>query len=199
MLASDPQTSAGRYDDLTGPNTEAVLSALDWCYTELPMTLGVFVENGSIAAIAFATPVRLKSSFALAKRKARSAQIDGVNLSYAVHSEHEGKGYGLLACALVMYQAGKTWSRELESAFFNIQTRAGNARSQALMSKLSGALCSNAAFEAYPPSGEPIAFVGTRSPWPEALARTQRHLVAMGWADDPGQDDIEPLHSPSFP
>lgn len=175
MMANDTAAAPSRYDDICGPHIGNVMSSLDWAFGEAPVTISLCDPEGEPLATGFAAPIRMRAP-AQAQRG-----WHGINLSYAVHSQHEGRGYGLAVSCLVIQEAGSIWGARLQQgAFMNIQTRQGNDRSNSLMRLLSGdAAVEDASFSVQLPSGERLDYSGSRVDWSKALAIAEDHLLHM--------------------
>lgn len=153
------------------------------------MTVGIFEESGQCVAVGWATPLRLTDSKNL-------TSFDGLNLSYVVDSRSEGKGYGIAAACLAITQAQTLWGAKLKNVFLNIQTREENVRSNRLIEALQGNRCEEACFTVNLRSGRTISYVGSRTPWLEAvaLAADRNHAREAALAENASQEQacLEP-------
>lgn len=187
MMANDTAATPSRYDDICGPHIGNVMSRLDWAFGEAPVTISLCSPAGEPLATGFAAPIRMRAQ-AQAQRG-----WHGINLSYAVHSQHEGHGYGLAVSCLVIQEAASIWGARLqERAFMNIQTRQGNGRSNSLMRLLSGdAAVEDASFSVQLPSGERLDYSGSRVVWSKALAIAEDHLLNMPFLSEVSVDTAQ--------
>ena len=196
MMQTDPASGAGRYNDLCGLDIGRVMAKLDWYFSAAPVSVTLTNIDGQPMAIGFCAPIILNEA------PSRQQQFCGINLSYAVHSEFEGRGYGLAASCLAIQGAASLWSDKLKAdAFLNIQTRAENVRSNSLIRHL----CGNAPFQEpafsvqLSPQLKPkevLQYSGARFSWSAALSNAEAHLLNMPFlneieAEDETENDLE--------
>ena len=204
MYYTDPQSAAGRYADINGATARLASRLVDWHYTDYPVCVGVYAKDQCLAAIGFATPIRLNKRPEPVrtepdKRTAKSRRstppseqsgIDAINLSYVVHSAYEGQGFGQTASCLAIRAAHDKWGQLLEHGFLNIQTRLENTRSCALIERLApDSRLYGSGFTVYPQGEPPVKFIGSRALWALAVQRAQNHLQSLDLCSDNGLDD----------
>lgn len=196
----DPQGHTDRFQDICGPEIGRVMSCLDWHFMwESPVSVSLVSESGEPLATGYASPIQLKST-------SQTTGWDGINLSYAVNSQFEGKGFGLAASCLALLEAESMWGAQAaEGAFLNIQTRSANLRSNSLIRHLTDdGEFTPADFVVKMAAGDLTAFNGARIPWRRALAIAEHHLLEMpflqemqklGEIDQPEETEaFAPLH-----
>lgn len=193
MMATDPASDTGRYHDLCGPDIGRVMSALDWEFGDSPVCVTLTTTDGQPVAIGFCAPIRLK------KAPYQSRQFCGMNLSYAVHSEFEGQGYGLAAACLAVQEAESLWRGQLAGkAFLNIQTYDGNGRSNSLIRSLRATSpFKNPEFAIVLSTGEIRQYSGARFSWVAALSSAEAHLLSMPFLNEIDAE-VEPDNSVEF-
>lgn len=173
MMQSDPQSIHGRYQDICGPDIGAVMSKVGWSFVEAPVTVGVELDE-KVVAVAFAAPITLWGDKSV---KSDAGAPEGINLSYAIHSDYEGMGLGFLAACEVLKAIEERYKERLNDAFLNIQTRGNNARSNGLADRLMDATpCAQASFVCQLDTGESIEFVGYRASFQTCMQRVNAHL-----------------------
>lgn len=177
LFKSDPMSRQGRYDDINGRDIGSVMSKVGWLFADTPVTVGIMSGGNTAVAVGFAAPIVLDDS------PGRPGNFDGINLSYAVHSAHEGHGYGLAAACLALQDAQAMWGEGLEGAFLSIQTRAANARSNALVGALGGELCEESSFVAMLANGNRLDYSGFRLPWETALRRAEAIVRGLSFLE----------------
>lgn len=185
MVKNDAAAAPSRYHSICGPHSGRVIAKLDWEYADTPVCVSLHTTSGEPVAVGYATPIYLKS------RPAPGLPYRGINLSYAVHSEHEGRGYGLAAASLAIIEAATVWVELFRrDAFLNIQTRLENVRSTALMSRLRGdATFKAAVFKVAIPQKAPLLYVGERFSLQHALAMANQNLGAITFLCDQPQQE----------
>jgi hypothetical protein len=173
MFKDDPLSKSGRYDDICGSDAASVLKRVGWSYAVMPLTIGVQLAEQTIA-VAFATPIVLDAT-----RNAGGMQVDGINLSYTVHSEHEGKGFGLKASCLAILEAERLWGPVLQNGFLNIQTRAANVRSNRLAQLLKAHTSADTGFSATLQDGSKVDYTGYRASWKDAVKLAKNLMIPV--------------------
>lgn len=192
MYRTDPKSTQGRYDDINGPSVAQVLPKVGWSYAEIPFAIALLNDEAPVA-IGFAAPIFLRQN-----NSSHMNEYDGINLSYTVHSEHEGRGFGLIASCLVLVEADKRWGQQVKKGFLNIQTRAANVRSNALARVLGAHPSEDASFEVTLDSGVHIAYAGFRTPWPVAIQQAKDHLNrVLSEVFEPAQALVQELEQPA--
>jgi hypothetical protein len=171
MFKDDPLSKSGRYDDICGSDAAHVLKHIGWSYVGMPITIGVQID-GKTVTVGFATPIVLNET-----RDASGDQVDGINLSYTVHSEHEGKGFGLKASCLAIIEADKVWGHLVRDGFLNIQTRATNVRANRLAELLKAHPSTKAGFSATLKDGTTLEYMGYRANWKDAVERAKEYVL----------------------
>lgn len=183
LIKNDTLAAPDRYASLYGVDTQAVTETLDWYFVDLPVMVSLSTNDGSQVALAFAAPICFKAS----KNK-----VHGINLSYSVHSEFEGRGLGLAAASLAITEADNLWRQHLTGTkmFLNIQTLASNASSLRLLNRLTlpGEMLEACTFDVKTNLGKTVQYVGARSQWHGAVSRAEQHLLNIPFLKEANGD-----------
>lgn len=174
MMRNDPKSGRGRYDDLVGTSASAALTQVGWRYIDYPVTVALMSSQGKPLAMGFAAPVRLKSRKITNNHERTS--YDAINLAYAVHSEYEGKGFGLISACIAIAMANEAWQDKLHDSALNIQTPDFNTPSLALARKLGVQLCGDACFDVTGANKPSRSYLGYRGIWQEAVTLAYKLL-----------------------
>lgn len=162
----------GRFADICGANTPYFIPHVGWVNSGLPVCFTATCQ-GEVIAAAWCSPIRMRDNRM------------GCNVTYAVHSAHEGKG-------LIKPLIGLAFVNLLRQAnsitFVNIQTRADNARSVALAMSLGFEHAPIGDFEASIPGlSEPLQYVGFTTSVTAFRAKAESFLDRIEPLDITGQ------------
>lgn len=189
MLDRDKHQHPDRYSDMLGDDAVRARRVLPWCFASHPMSVGVFASGGHLVAIAYATLIRVRRHQRLQAPNDTEASLTGVNLSYAVHSDYEGKGLALLASCLVIKAASQQWPTLDHRHTVNIQTKTNNAPSMALAERLGASVCPEADFSYIHPEKGIRQYCGFRGFWPDTVAHCNTCLSKFLVLSDFEEDD----------
>lgn len=179
MVARDTQKQPARYTDIMGDDAGRALRVLPWSYIASPLAVGVFGSNSDLLAISYATLIRFPLDHRAGATKVPMHLRTGINLSFAVDSEHEGKSLGFLAACLAVKAASQEWPTLDHRHKVNIQTKTNNGPGIALATRLGAAPCEEAGFSFSHPDGALRTYCGFRSPWSEIVANASAHLSQL--------------------
>lgn len=187
MVASDPARKSGRYHDLyDGPDLGHVMASVGWSFAKSPVAIGLFDSehlNGGLVAIGFAAPIWMNGNTS-------RPDFHGINLSYGVHSAHEGRRLGLAASCLALQVANSTWENISPHAHLNIQTRQSNTRGNSLARALGAELSEIASFSVEVDDGPALAYAGYRTPWAQALEMAGDRFSQIDFIDNLPTDTL---------
>jgi hypothetical protein len=189
MFQDDPLSKSGRYDDICGPDIGYVMPHVGWTFMDSPVTIGIQLDKKTVA-VGFVAPIILDTT-----KKANKVRIDGFNLSYTVHSEHEGNGFGLKASCLAILEAEKEWGHLIRNGLLNIQTRSVNVRGNHLAKLLNATVASGVGFSATIKNGTVLEYAGYRSSWKDGVERAKECLRAE-WNQPRDADELETAEVP---
>lgn len=170
-----------RYGDLAGPDIGHVMRQLGWRYTGIPLCV-MAMDAGEVVAMGWAA------------RTDHGGKGGGVNLSYAVAPQAEGRGLASLCTSLALQElAGGTEVPDV--AIVHAQFDCANLRSGAAAVRLG--LRSDPALRvdcAIPATGGRAAtlrtFMGASAPWSEVRERARE--LATGREVIPWESFVQP-------
>ncbi len=155
-----------RYADVCGEDVHRILYLLDWQATNAPVCVTA-VEGNDVVAAAWAGRILT-----------REDGTPGVNLSFAVDPDFEGRG---LATVLTALAFAKCVGRHANLAFANIQTAAANGGAHALAERL--AMDRAPEFDRIVPPPRMKCYVTFRAPLEQVAASCHR-VIARAFGED---------------